>query len=246
MKAENDIPERISALNKTVRDNLKEGLDKSVQEELASIINMLPDIEKSENLRYLEAAETAVSSLALEKPNVDMAKNIRKNLERRVRLLRNPVRQLFTSGTPPTRVILGLGVLLYFAIPLLVILSQTVVPGTTVFGIDVGMLVLVGLSGALGSIVSIMVRVHEFTSMEKTDPSVLFFTGFFKPVIGMSFALFVFSVIEGGLIPLDIAEGKAPYFFMAMGFVSGFSERFAKDIVRRAEERISPGADKGN
>jgi hypothetical protein len=67
----------------------------------------------------------------------------------------------------------------------------------------------------------------------------LFFTGFFKPVIGMSFALFVFTVISSGILPISVAEEKSRYFFAALGFVSGFSERFASDVASRTEKAIS-------
>jgi hypothetical protein len=67
----------------------------------------------------------------------------------------------------------------------------------------------------------------------------LFFTGFFKPIIGTAFALFVFATLKAGLIPLAIDESvEGLYFFAALAFVSGFSERFAKDIAERAEQTV--------
>ena len=107
-----------------------------------------------------------------------------------------------------------------------------------IFGIDVSILLWVGLAGALGSIVSIMVRLQDFTLLPNGDPSILFFTGFFKPVVGASFALFVFAALKAGLIPVTIESDKEMYFFMALSFVSGFSERFAKDIATKTEQKI--------
>ena len=98
--------------------------------------------------------------------------------------------------------------------------------------------VLVAIAGAVGSAVSIMVRIQDFMHLKNTDPSVLFFTGFFKPIIGTAFALFVFAILSSGLIPVTIDPAKARYFFAALAFVSGFSERFAKDVATRTEQTI--------
>jgi hypothetical protein len=65
----------------------------------------------------------------------------------------------------------------------------------------------------------------------------------FKPVIGASFAMFVFSVLHAGLIPITIQDDKASYFFLALAFVSGFSERFARDIANNAERQVAGSGD---
>ena len=58
-------------------------------------------------------------------------------------------------------------------------------------------------------------------------------------MVGAAFALFVFAVLRSGLIPVTINEGTDRYFFLALSFVAGFSERFAKDIVRTTEGQIA-------
>jgi hypothetical protein len=150
---------------------------------------------------------------------------------------------LLRGGTPSTKVILGLGTLLYLAIPLGVLFLPSIKQLNPVGGLDYSSLVNVAVAGGLGSVVSIMVRIQDFSSLTKVDPSVLFFTGFFKPVIGMSFALFVFAMLNAGLLPLAIDTTKEPwkaqYFFLALAFVAGFSERFARDIVAKTESGTS-------
>ncbi len=54
----------------------------------------------------------------------------------------------------------------------------------------------------------------------------------------MSFALFVFALINSGLIPLVVKLESADYFFMAISFLAGFSEHFARDIVTTIEDKI--------
>jgi hypothetical protein len=56
----------------------------------------------------------------------------------------------------------------------------------------------------------------------------------------MSFAMFVFACLNAGILPLSIKTDTpaAGYFFLALAFVSGFSERFAQDIASRAEKAV--------
>jgi hypothetical protein len=232
------IPMNLNALTSLVRDRLKPGLDESLQEELAKLLNLIPELDTSYNERFIPLLEIAVLSLLSESPNIGLAKGIREDIEHRVH--RSPLLTIIRGGgSPPTRVILGLGTLVYFVIPLLAIFLLSAPPQNEILGVDSSLLLLVAGAGAVGSAVSIMVRIQDFGPLKNTDPSILFFTGLFKPIIGMAFALFVFATLNAGLIPLSVEDPeKAPYFFTALAFVSGFSERFAKDIATRAENTI--------
>ena len=107
-----------------------------------------------------------------------------------------------------------------------------------IFGIKSSELGMVAFAGAIGGIVSIMVRIKDFSDRQDVDKTVLFFTGLFKPFVGAAFALFVLTVLRSGIIPVTINVGAGNYFFLAVSFVSGFSERFAKDIEKTAESQI--------
>jgi hypothetical protein len=131
---------------------------------------------------------------------------------------------------PPTRGILGLGTLLHFVILALVIFLPSALAKIDIFSI-VPLFLLV----AIESVISILVRLQDSELLKNTDPTMLFLTGLFKPIIGTTFALFVFAMLSSGLIPVTVDPAKAPYFFTALAFVSGFSERFAKDIAAWAE-----------
>ena len=53
-------------------------------------------------------------------------------------------------------------------------------------------------------------------------------------------------ILEAGLIPLGIANtDQRMFFFLALAFVAGFSERLASDIVARTESGVLIGASKG-
>lgn len=239
---EEEISQRIERLINRVHSELRPGLEEPIQNELAQLINMMPDIKKSADPQLIGATEVAISALLLEQPNIELATEIRKDIQRRVR----PTDTLFTrmmvkfgGKSPSNMVIIGLGFLLYLAFPFAMSYGPSIVAQKEILGIDASMLLLVGLAGASGSIVSIMVRIQDFTPMTDVDPSVLFLTGFFKPVVGMFFALFIFAALSSGLIPVTIELGKERYFFIALSFVAGFSERFARDIVTKTEQKIA-------
>lgn len=248
MEAQPDTATRLDALMADVRKNLRPGSEDQVQSELAKILKLLPYLRSNEYAHLIGSAEIAIAALLVDKPNVKLAEGLRESIEFHVRPARNPLTAIIRGGTPPTRVILGLGVLLYLALPLAFIQLPRWLDRKELFGIETELLIMVAFAGALGSIVSIMVRIQDFAGLKDTDPSVLFFTGFFKPVIGASFALFIFAAIRSGLIPVTIKEGTERYFLLALAFVAGFSERFARDIVSSTERKVggASGVDSGD
>lgn len=238
MPEETEPSARLEALMAEVKNGITPGMDEKVQEELGQLVGLLPYLRQSEYSHLIGAAEIAATSLLSEQPNLKLAEEIRERLLYRVRPPRNPLVAIFRGGTPSTSVILGLGMLLYFAIPVLSLFLPRLLDRKAIVGIETDYLLMVALAGAVGSVVSIMVRIQDFSALGDVDPSVLFFTGFFKPVVGAAFALFVFAVLRSGLIPVTINEGTDRYFFLALSFVAGFSERFAKDIVKITERQI--------
>ena len=59
-----------------------------------------------------------------------------------------------------------------------------------------------------------------------------------RQIVGTAFALFLFSVISSGLLPVAIQSDKAQFFFAAMSFLAGFSERLVHDVVAKTENSI--------
>jgi hypothetical protein len=233
------IPKRLDALMALVKEKTRSGLDESLQKELAELLKLIPELVNPQHERLVPLAEIAVVALLSETSNNTLAKEIRENIERHIRP--SPIQGIWKDPSPPTRVIMGLGTLLYFVIPLLVFFSLSLPGDLTqreILGMESSQLLLVAIAGAVGSVVSIMVRIQDFMHLKNPDSSVLFFTGFFKPIVGTSFALFVFAVLSSGLIPVTIDPLKATYFFAALAFVSGFSERFAKDVATRTEQTV--------
>jgi len=237
-----EVQSEINQLAARIHASIKPGLDQKIQRELGVLLSLFPRLAQSTDSVLPRLTNIAVAALLSEAPNMDLAKEIRKCLEARIRIESNPVRAAVRGKSPAVRVVLGLGVLAYLVIPLLIMSSTWFKGYQTILGIETEKLALVAFSGALGSIVSIMVRLHEFARLPSDDQAIQFFTGLFKPIVGMAFALFIFAVLSSGLIPVTIQDGKALYFFAALSFVAGFSERFAQDVVTKAESSVGAGS----
>lgn len=125
---------------------------------------------------------------------------------------------------------------------------------------------LVIFAGTLGSIVSILTRIEDFREEKyANDPVIPILVGAFKPIIGASFALFIYAMLNSGLIwilPIhgnksepfqtdsteilnktnNLIEGNQ-FFIFAIAFVVGFSERLAKDAIHRIENSVGGDGD---
>lgn len=102
------------------------------------------------------------------------------------------------------------------------------------------LVLLVTVAGALGSAISVIVRYEDLIARKRIEPLSLFFTGFFKPVVGMSFAIFLVATLESGIISIGVVEEtKKVYLYVALAFVAGFSERLVQDILIKTEQRIT-------
>lgn len=243
--------QRVEALSHTIRNGLKPDLEESAQIQLSELINLLPDIAAMGDRQLITNAEVAATALLLEQPDILLGKNIIEVLQQRIRLRKNILvrmqhalnprilRPFSSRFSPAILIVLGLGALLYFAIPISILVSDAfIMEGEKILDIPVSLLAMIAVAGGIGSIVSIMVRIQDFARVANVDPAVLFLTGFFKPIIGMAFALFLFAAIEAKILPISIDEEKKTYFFIALSFVAGFSERFARDIATKIEDTV--------
>lgn len=234
------LPDRHQQIISDLQALLENNLAEEHQNEVGELINLLPDVCAVKDEALLASAETAAKALRSDPPNLDVAQRIKKDLKRRVGSFRTPWAAIIHGGSPPSIVILGLGTLLYLAIPIL-FAAKDMIFGQQIFvGVPNSTIMTVVFFGALGSIVSIMVRLQDFSKNHITDKAILFFTGLFKPIVGTSFALFVFVVINADMLPItvDLGSDKGVFFFAALSFIAGFSERFAQDIVARAEKGL--------
>lgn len=234
----NDHLSSVIALAEELEMYSRNAIDEKLQKEVASLTNLLPLLAKVGDVILMSQARVVMSAFKADVPSLELTKIIIKRLHERLRARTSPYYSVVRDGYPAAKVIFGLGVLLYFVIPISLFVVSIFSKYEFVFGMKVTTIGLVSFFGALGSVVSIMVRLHQFTDAKSSDKSILFFTGLFKPIIGAAFALFIFCLASSGLLPITIDEQRAAYFFGAVSFVAGFSERFAQDVVVKAESAI--------
>jgi hypothetical protein len=119
--------------------------------------------------------------------------------------------------------------------PLAYVLSSVSVP-------DVDSTLFVGclVAGSLGAVMSVLIRLggesldvdHQFGREYLTSLAAL------RPLIGAVFAVLLYFAFKGNLVKqVDVSgHGAGEFaFFVTSAFAVGFSERFAKQIVRTAE-----------
>ncbi|MFP5272459.1 hypothetical protein [Coleofasciculus sp.] len=92
--------------------------------------------------------------------------------------------------------------------------------------------------GALGSAISVIVKIQNIDRQSRTDSITYFLTGFFKPLVGMGFSFFILASIESGIIPIEKPVEQKEFFYIAVAFAAGFSERLVQDVLSNTEKRI--------
>lgn len=93
----------------------------------------------------------------------------------------------------------------------------------------------------IGSIGSILVRVRDYLTPNVIGPLGLYVSVLTKPFVAVAFALLVYTVLKAGLISflgVDLGGPQGPYLAWLLGFLSGFSERFAKDFITGASAKL--------
>jgi TRAP-type C4-dicarboxylate transport system permease large subunit len=106
-------------------------------------------------------------------------------------------------------------------------------------------------TGALGAVVSVLLRVanQPLTINYSAGRGLIRLAGVFRPVVGATFGLAFFVLINAGLLQVLATphEMKSRAFFVAaICFAAGFSERRAQDVIVRAvpvEKGTEPVAD---
>jgi hypothetical protein len=110
---------------------------------------------------------------------------------------------------------------------------------------SVALLIIAIHAAFIGGIFSILARIQDFLSSPTLSPPLIFISVIRKPFLAATLVVLVFSVLRAGLISfhgVDLASPVAPYLAWVVGFLCGFSERFAQDFVVSAGSRFGePG-----
>jgi hypothetical protein len=138
--------------------------------------------------------------------------------------------------------------MLWGLLPMLALVAA-VVAIMEVFGVSdtlTSEVALVAVAGALGALVSVLLRmtVGHFSmnlptldaDMRNTDLRLI---GMLRPAVGALCGLAAYSFIQAALVPVESkGDGPEVFLYMAIGFLSGFSERFFQDMFARSGQGL--------
>jgi hypothetical protein len=246
---------RLKKLNEDFKNALLAQRAADYQDELAQFIQLLPEIGCDESLTG--ALEVAAQALLQEQPNLPLASKIRKHIQSRLKKKKS----LLQGASPSSQVFLGgltfLGAvfLIFVATPLLLkILAYVFNWGSPLagafqpngvfgwwgsgWGIIPPTYKYAAAAGAVGGFTSLMVRMTDFARLHDANFAILFSIGLFRPLIGLIFAIFVVGIVESGILAVTVDEGKKKPFCLILGFIAGYSDIFARDILTKAERTV--------
>jgi hypothetical protein len=108
-------------------------------------------------------------------------------------------------------------------------------------------------AGAIGAMISVMSRITGGKRPEidsDQNRSVTILAGAFRPIVGAVFGAVLYALIIGGLVPIA-TPGTGPgaadvgFFFAAIAFLAGFSERWAQDTIVQSTPGVHLGSKRG-
>jgi hypothetical protein len=209
---------------------------------LAELVIQFPDDGESAGNRHqglFRMVQSAVRALADDHPKLTFARSIRNRLTIRVlstgpgwmAWLRKVIGEqpinamlcgLLCSIVPWAVIFIPIWAVCYYYLAL----SQAP---------PIGLVVLAAMGGASVSIISRLGGVAELVVF---DPLHLFVSATLKPIAASLFAISIFAVLASGFINVSGLKVEG-YTIWVIGFLAGFSERFAPDFVNRIENAMS-------
>jgi hypothetical protein len=112
-------------------------------------------------------------------------------------------------------------------------------PGLQIFLVSYG-------AGAIGAFISVLQRMatEKFMIHYDLGKRSLYILGSYRPVLGAVFGVFTYFLLASHLLQTEDPAGeRALFFYGAVAFVAGFSERFTKVLVKGVEGRLGSGGE---
>ena len=253
-----DYERLVKYLYAKVEDRLSAHLDAQLQNEVGILLRLLERMPRPTLDRCRVYFELAFDLAAAEKPNLLLIKSLRVNLTnvdgRAHRGLLSFVPRL-CGGSPLHAALTAFVSIFVFLFVIIAALvaghfllrylggqiqgAQPVLDFLERFPLP--HLVLLIFSSFLGSIVSILTRIRDFINVSSYSALQLYVSVLSKPFVAAAFALFAYAVMKAGLVAfvdVNLDGPTGPYVVWIIGFLSGFSERFAQDFITAAEGRL--------
>ncbi len=243
-------------LKKTARLQQKD-LDPDLQLAIALLIDLLSRNRRGFVYTHKVYFEAAFELLAAEKPNLVLLQRLLSNLQVAEERVEGGLTGLiikFCGPRPATAMLAGLvsifGVLCLAL--LLLVLGHTVLsrleqvidsihPMVQLLDkLPTGHICIIVFSSFLGSVVSVVTRIG-YLDQSSYRPLSIYMNVLFRPLISLAFALFIYAVLQTGLISflgLSLEGAKGIATLWVVGFLAGYSERFSKDFISETETKM--------
>jgi uncharacterized membrane protein len=249
----------VLSLISRIEGRLATKLDDDVQAEIASLTRLLASMPPRAVAANRVYFELAFDLLAAEQPNLLLARSIRWQLvainDRASYGIARFIAYICggTSINAVLSALISTFVLAFFFLWLMMsghrALVQSISGTYDLFAAlderSVALLIIAIHAAFIGGIISILARIQDFLSDPTLSPPLIYISVIRKPFLAATIVVLVFSVLRAGLISfngVDLAGPSAPYLAWAVGFLCGFSERFAQDFVVSASGRFGePG-----
>lgn len=213
-----------------------------VDAQFCQLVGLLPELRNIKDRVLVREAKIIAACLGRDDTKTPTAQLIVGGLASRLRPF---------SGLPAAHVMLG--ILMFFGalLGIDVVMSYfwqvsswsaedaAKYSGFYIFNVSPWLVIAIATAGGLGSIVSMLTRIQTFSALAGTDRRLLWMIGAMRPVIGIAFALFVFSVLQAQILPFKFEPGpQANFEYVALAFIAGFSERLARGVISTVEGRF--------
>lgn len=250
----------VGSLRGKIQQQLDRNLDHQVQMEIAYLTRLLANMPRAVVYRNRTFFEMAFDLLAAEHPNLTLVAQLRQALfvamEQSIGL--GKFIAMVFGKTPIQTVVCGVFSSFIFLFAGIVLLDQThsllQTPGSPlerlnpiaqlVHRLPIDQIIVLVVAAFTGAVVSVLARFRFFLDAARATPMSAYMTLATKPFVSIAFATFIYAIIGSGLvtlpgISLDGANGY--YIVWAIGFMSGFSERFVQDFVAQADRIAGAG-----
>jgi hypothetical protein len=109
------------------------------------------------------------------------------------------------------------------------------------------LLLMIVVFAGIGSTTSVLTRLNTIDLTQETSRFLVFMSGCSKPIVATAFAVVIFFIVKLKVVGITIgtaSETDPDSLYVITSFLSGFSERFAADIISRTSvSRISSSPD---
>jgi hypothetical protein len=97
------------------------------------------------------------------------------------------------------------------------------------------------VGGGFGALISVLTRITHGTIIVQYEVgrSLIYFLGVCRPFIGAVMGVALWCLIAGGLLPFEIRSNNTILYFSSIGFLAGFSERWAQDMLAISKKAVS-------